>query len=99
MKEDESSLYRANTLLQIRVMELERQVYDLQSALRVCADLLKRAMPIIEQDARMMADLTRHAPLPPEAQAKHDKTEYESERLLKEVPVVLDHLNELSRNQ
>ena len=48
-------------------------------------NLLARALPIIDADACMMADLTRHAPLTPEAQAIHDSTEYESERLVREI--------------
>ena len=37
---------------------------------------------IVEADARMMADITRHAPLSPEDQARHDNTEYPSEKWL-----------------
>jgi len=44
--------------------------------------LLTRARRYVEQDAQMMADLSRHSPLDPESQAVHDATEYESERLL-----------------
>jgi hypothetical protein len=45
-------------------------------------DFVERAKPIVEQDAMMMADLTRFAPLSPEDQAKHDRTEYPSEKWL-----------------
>ena len=38
---------------------------------------------------RMMADITRHAPLDAQSQAKHDSTEYESERLAREIPAAL----------
>jgi hypothetical protein len=55
---------------------------DSADAIEFLLDLLERAKPIVEQDAVMMADLTRHAPLPPEAQAKHDSTEHPSERWL-----------------
>ena len=44
--------------------------------------LLGRCLPIVEYDARMMADITRFSPLDAESQAKHDSTEYESEKLL-----------------
>ena len=47
-------------------------------------ELLKRCRPIIESDAQMMADVTRHAPLDPESQHIHDTTEYESEKLVRE---------------
>jgi len=46
------------------------------------ADLLRRCRPIIQADADMMADISRHAPLDPASQSVHDATEYESERLL-----------------
>ncbi len=48
-------------------------------------DLLKRCRPIIEADAQMMADISRHAPLDAESQATHDATAYESERLVREL--------------
>lgn len=51
--------------------------------------LLIRCLPIIEADARMMADITRHSPLDPVSQAQHDSTEYESERLVSEIPAAL----------
>ena len=51
--------------------------------------LLGRCLPIIEADARMMADITRHSPLDAESQAIHDSTEYESEKLLREIPAAL----------
>jgi hypothetical protein len=51
--------------------------------------LLVRCLPIIRNDAQMMADITRHAPLDAESQAKHDSTEYESEKLLREIPAFL----------
>lgn len=45
-------------------------------------ELVERAKPIVEADALMAADLTRFAPLPSEAQEKHDTTEYPSEKWL-----------------
>lgn len=51
--------------------------------------LLVRCLPIIQYDAQMMADITRHAPLDAESQAKHDSTEYESEKLVREIPAFL----------
>ncbi len=52
-------------------------------------ELLRKALPIIKADAQMMADITRHAPLPEEAQAVHDTTEYESEKLVRQIESVL----------
>ena len=63
----------ADCIEQLQAMAAERD------ALRA---LLTRARRHVEQDAQMMADLTRHSPLDPESQAAHDATEYESERLL-----------------
>ena len=51
--------------------------------------LLKRCRPIIEADAQMMADISRHAPLDADSQAKHDATEYESEKLARELERLL----------
>lgn len=48
--------------------------------------LLVRCLPIIQNDAGMMASITQFAPLDPENQAKHDQTDYESEKLVKEIP-------------
>ena len=48
-------------------------------------ELVERAKPIVEADARMVADLTRFAPLPSEAQEKHDTTEYPSEKWLSDL--------------
>ncbi len=47
---------------------------------RLLAGMVLDAKPIVEQDARMMADLTRFAPLSSEEQARHDSTEYPSEK-------------------
>lgn len=55
--------------------------------------LLWRCLPIIEADAQMMADIARHAPLDPASQAAHDSTEYESEKLLREIPAMLAEEN------
>lgn len=51
--------------------------------------LLKRCRPIIEADAQMMADISRHAPLDAASQAIHDATEYESEKLARELECLL----------
>ena len=48
-------------------------------------ELVERAKPIVEADARMVADLTRFAPLPSEAQEQHDTTEYPSEKWLSDL--------------
>lgn len=45
---------------------------------------LRRAMHFVEMDALMMADLTRHAPLPPAEQAEHDSRMSASEKLMEE---------------
>lgn len=60
--------------------------------------LLKRCRPIIEADAQMMADISRHAPLDADNQAQHDATEYESEKLARELERLLGP-NSLSTNQ
>jgi hypothetical protein len=52
-------------------------------------DLLCRARKFVFDDALMAGAITRHAPLPPEAQAVHDSTEYLSEILLREIDSVL----------
>ena len=51
--------------------------------------LLCRARKFVEYDALIAGAITRHAPLPPEAQAVHDSTEYLSEILLREIDSVL----------
>ena len=53
-------------------------------AIRIIARMVKEAKPSVEAEARMMADLTRFAPLSPEEQAKHDGTEFPCERWMKE---------------
>ena len=47
--------------------------------------MLRRCLPIVEDEVAMMSAITRHAPLPAEAQAKHDSTEYPCEGLLPEL--------------
>lgn len=60
--------------------------------------LLERAKPIVEQDAQMMADISRFAPLPPENQAAHDSKEYPSEVWLRDyADLVRDIKNESER--
>ena len=65
---------------------------NLRKAAQAALEALDAAMPIIQYDAQMMADITRHAPLDPESQAKHDSTEYESERLIRTIPQLIDAL-------
>jgi hypothetical protein len=60
--------------------------------LNKAVELLKRALIYVRFDANMMADLTRFAVLSPEDQAKHDSTEYDCERLVKEIPEFLESL-------
>lgn len=57
---------------------------------QVLLELLRRCIPILENDAAIASALTRHAPLPPDAQAKHDSTEWPSEKLLREIAEVLN---------
>ena len=61
--------------------------------------LLCRAREFVEYDALMVGALTRHAPLPPDAQAVHDSTEYLSEILLREIDSVLPSANERVNRQ
>lgn len=73
--EKHNSLHISARASRDRIAELER--------------LLLRCLPIIQTDAQMMAVLTRFAPLDAEYQAKHDSTEYESEKLLREIPAAM----------
>ena len=63
-----------------------RQVREERDRLR---ELLLRARKFVEDDTLMIAAITRHAPLPPDAQAIHNSTEYLSEILLREIDSVL----------
>jgi hypothetical protein len=51
--------------------------------------LLREARRYVEQDAWMMDDINRFAPLDAESQATHDSTEYPSERLLRRIDAAL----------
>lgn len=51
--------------------------------------LLIRCLPIVQDAAAMVADLTRFAPLAPEEQKKHDTKEQDSEILVREIPQAL----------
>lgn len=66
-----------------------QRVAPLVEALRASATALDLALPIVQLDAQMMADITRHAPLDPAQQAKHDATEYASERLSRDIPALI----------
>ena len=52
-------------------------------------DLINAAKPFVEDAARMDAVLTRFAPLPPEAQAKHDSTQSPAEKWLDDYHALL----------
>lgn len=65
----------------------------LAAATQELLDLVRRAKTFVEFDARMAADLTRFAPLPPEAQAKHDSTETESEKWLADYERLMEKLD------
>ena len=62
---------------------------SLKTAAQQALEALDLALPIIQHDALMMAAISRHAPLDQESQAKHDSTEYASERLERTVPDVI----------
>jgi hypothetical protein len=62
--------------------ESDRESTSLRAALARC-------LPIVQADAQMMADISRFAPLDHASQAAHDMIEYESERLAREIPVLL----------
>lgn len=66
--------------IEIRTLKRERDAL---------LETLKRCLPIIQADAQMMADISRHAPLPYKDQMRHDMTEYESERLVREIPALI----------
>ena len=61
--------------------------------------VLLRVHPIVMDDAIMMADLSRFAPLPPEEQAKHDTTVYPSEILVDEIPPLIEELKALAEKK
>ena len=66
-----------------------RLVHRKQAEIDRLRALLLRARKFVEDDTLMIAAITRHAPLPPDAQAIHDSTEYLSEILLREIDSVL----------
>lgn len=79
-----------NAALRSSTVKVEHpEIARLRAELAGCRALLRRCLPIIESDAQMMADLSRFAPLDPVAQATHDATEYDSERLVREIPAAL----------
>ena len=55
----------------------------------VLTSLLERCLPIVQSDADMASSISRHAPLDPESQARHDNTETESEKLLPDIAAYL----------
>lgn len=78
-----------------RALEINGQRYRASLArLALARSALLMARPIIEADARMMADITRHAPLDYESQAKHDSTEYDCEKLTAVYDALLKALEE-----
>lgn len=88
------------TIFDAALDEVEATI-ELQKAL---VGMVRRAKPIIEQDAAMMAALTNHAPYPPEVQARHDSTLSPSEKWMDsyskfvvENPVVSVDTTELER--
>lgn len=74
--------------------EWNRRVPQLDPERDTLVGLLRRARYFVEADVAMMDAITRHAPLPFEDQAKHDATEYPSERLLREIDAALKSAKE-----
>lgn len=60
----------------------EYRFQQLEDKNKLLMYLLGKAKKYVEDDVLMVATISRHAPLPPEAQAAHDSTESESEKLL-----------------
>ena len=88
-----SELHRVYHLADVDAGHPIRRAHDALLAADVERDalaaLLRRARVYVEQDAQMMADITRHSPLDAESQAIHDTTEYECERLLSDIDAAL----------
>lgn len=57
---------------------------SLWTCVRMLAKLVRDAKPIVQSDATMMADISRHAPLPAESQLLFDSTKSSSELWLEE---------------
>jgi len=72
-----------------RIARMEVDMSILSKEVEEMRSLVFRARRYVEFDSRMMADISRHAPLDPASQAKHDATKYESERLLKEIDAMI----------
>ena len=60
----------------------EYRFQQLEDKNKLLMYLLGKARKYVEEDVLMISAISRHAPLPAEAQAEHDSTEYESEKLL-----------------
>jgi hypothetical protein len=74
-------LTRENADLRAKLADAEKARDEQAEAVRVLA----KCYSFVEADAMMVADLTRHAPLDAESQAKHDSTEAASEALMREI--------------
>jgi hypothetical protein len=72
---------RENADLRAKLADAEKARDEQAEAVRVLA----KCYSFVEADAMMVADLTRHAPLDAESQAKHDSTEAASEALMREI--------------
>lgn len=79
------------------LMAAGHKMQQMQDEIERLRGLLKRCRPIIEADAQMMEDISRHAPLDAASQAIHDATEYESEKLARELECLLGPNAELAR--
>lgn len=69
-----------------QVAHASQPTAEVVEALQELTHLLERACVYVEQDAQMMADISRHSPLDTDSQAAHDGTVYDSERLRDEIP-------------
>lgn len=90
LKTELEALRRDRDGLATQLAHLQAQHDKVAGELAKANKLLGEALLFVEQDVQMVADITRHAPLPPKEQAIHDSTESISEKLL---PRILAHLN------
>ena len=73
------------TISEAALETIKRLSVELTAEIHRLSALLERCRPFIEADVQMMADISRHAPLDAANQAIHDSTDYESERLLRDM--------------
>lgn len=61
--------------------------------------ILQRSLVYAQQDAQIKASVTVHNVLPAAEQAVHDKTVYDSERLVTEIPAAIAAIDDWLRAQ